>query len=94
MPLTRNANNVRVNGGILYFLHKIIHNSSAVRALEQRTVLDVRSITTETLTVSSVAAIVNLDCKKTRRRDANRDKVQASFNRFELIPTNLCIVNF
>lgn len=56
MPLIRSANSVRVSGGILYFLHKTIHNSSAVKELEHEIMLGVASITTDTLTVS--AAIV------------------------------------
>lgn len=78
MPLTLNANKVRVRGGMLYFLHKSMHNSSAVKLFEHEIILGVRSVTTDTFTVSTDAIVYFVDLNHKKSGDANSDNTYST----------------
>lgn len=81
MPLIRNANNVRVKGGMLYFLHRTIHNSSAVNVLEHDIKLGLESVTTDILTVSISAMVYFVNCSRPSKiEDANGIFMRTTIN--------------
>lgn len=79
---------------MLYFLHKMIHNSSAVDALEHRIMLGARSVTTATFTVSSVDAIVNLNLTKNKTPPADKTQPHIDIRIVILLsmPNNISIL--